>query len=67
MASRRRNRVKGIFKKKRFKFIGLSKADPPTSIRYCLRCEKNRTFKYNQHIGHSECVNCGSRLARRKE
>jgi len=26
-------------------------------------CEKVTSFKYNKSIGHSECKNCGSRIA----
>ena len=67
MASRRRNRVKGIFKKKRFDFIGLSKEKPPKTERFCLRCEAYTIFKFNPSIGHSECTICGGRYAKKKK
>lgn len=35
---------------------------PPTSRRICVNCDKERTFKYNRTIGHSECMVCGFRF-----
>jgi hypothetical protein len=65
MASRRKNRVKGIFKKGKPKFIGLSNEKPPKTERYCVQCRANRIFKFNPSFGHSECTICGNRFARR--
>lgn len=31
--------------------------------RYCHRCREITKFQLNKNIGHSECINCGSRLA----
>ncbi len=67
MASRRKNRVKGIFKRGKPKFIGLSNEKPPVSKRYCLRCEAYTIFKFNPNFGHSECSICGNRFARKKK
>ena len=52
-------------KTKRPRFLGLPK-NPPSSKRICLNCDKLRTFKYNKFVGHSECIHCGSRFAKRK-
>lgn len=64
MASKRNKKVKNIFRKKP-KFIGESGAK--SSIRFCIYCKENKTFKYNKFVGHSECSVCGSREARRKK
>ena len=32
---------------------------PPESIRYCLSCGKNTTWRYNRTVGHSRCTECG--------
>ena len=41
------------------------KKGPPPTERYCLFCERKIKFVYNHVIGHSECVECGGRDARR--
>lgn len=51
-------------KTKRPRFVGLP-LKPPLSKRYCLQCEEMRTFRYNRSVGHSECVKCGCRMAKR--
>lgn len=66
MTSRRRNRVKSIFRSKP-KFIGLAPRKPPMTTRFCMYCRCNREFKFNPHIHHSECIVCRSREARRKQ
>lgn len=33
------------------------------TLRFCKSCEKNRVFKYNRVVGHSECRYCGCRFA----
>lgn len=33
------------------------------TFRYCNVCKKNRVFQMNPFLGHSECVDCGSRFA----
>lgn len=66
MKKRKKQRSKHSRKFKRPQFIGLPDK-PPTSIRYCLECKTMRTFRYNKFIGHSECVKCGSRKARREK
>ena len=37
----------------------------PKSHRYCMLCKKNRKFVYNRMVGHSECIYCSSRMARK--
>ena len=34
---------------------------PPKSIRFCLNCERDTKWEFNQNIGHSECLECGGR------
>lgn len=33
------------------------------TMRYCVNCKKNTLFELNKVLGHSECVECGSRYA----
>lgn len=40
----------------------IKKQIPPKSIRYCLICDKETTYKYNPTITHSCCVKCGNRF-----
>jgi len=35
----------------------------PNSKRFCVACEKVRGFRYNRNVGHSECNECGGRIA----
>lgn len=51
-------------KKKKPKFIG--EAGPGSSRRFCLNCKRERQFRYNKRVGHSECTFCGGRVAKRK-
>lgn len=39
------------------------KSKVPKTVRYCLACEEIRIFEYNPTLGHSECTECGGRLA----
>jgi len=34
---------------------------PPATKRWCMQCERMRTFDYNKTIGHSACSQCGWR------
>ena len=51
--------------KRKKKFKKPKVLHPPDTNRYCLYCEKMRTFKYNPAINHSECIFCGGRMSRR--
>lgn len=63
--SHRKKRIKSAFRGKP-QFIGI-KEKPPLIERFCLICNELRNFKYNKFIGHSECIICGSREARREK
>ena len=40
---------------------------PPKSKRWCLYCDKLRTFVYDRFVGHSACKSCGCRFTKKPE
>ena len=39
------------------------KKHPPKTRRWCVNCKKMTKWKYNPHVFHSECTECGCRTA----
>lgn len=37
----------------------------PTTKRFCVVCRDNKEFVYDRVIGHSCCIDCGSRFGRK--